>query len=62
MEKIKVAIIESERGWGTKIDEIREFETVEEAENFIEDFNSVNNKDVVPDWYMYAKMMYNEFK
>lgn len=57
MEKVKVAIIESERGWGTKIDEIIEFNTLEEAEDFINEYNSVNNKEVVPDWYMYAKLM-----
>ena len=53
---VKVEIIESERGWGSKIDEIREFDTREEAEEFVEEFNSHNNKDRVPDWYMYARI------
>lgn len=50
----KVNIIESERGWGSKIDEVKEFYTQEEADDFIKDFNSKNDKDSVPDWYMYA--------
>lgn len=55
--KIRVAIIESERGWGQKIDEVREFETLEEATIFCEDYNKDNNLPYVPDWYMYAKIL-----
>lgn len=51
----KVAIIESERGWGAKVDEVREFNTEDEREAFIEEFNSQNDKPYVPDWYMYAE-------
>lgn len=54
---VKVAIIESERGWGQRVDEIKEFPTKEEAEAFIQDFNAENNEDVVPDWYMYARLV-----
>ena len=56
---IKVFIIESERGWGQKVDEVKEFETLKEAEEFCEDYNSYNNKDNVPDWYMYAEIKDN---
>ncbi len=52
---IQVFIIESERGWGTKVDDIKEFRTVEEADKFIREFNSKNDLDHVPDWYMYAR-------
>lgn len=51
----KVEIIESERGWGSKIDEVKYFSTKESAEKFVKEFNSANDKDVVPDWYMYAR-------
>lgn len=53
--KFKVAIIESERGWGSKVDEVKEFDTYKEAIGFINAFNKDNNKDVIPDWYMVAK-------
>lgn len=53
---VKVVIIESERGWGSKIDEIREFGTRDEAETFVTEYNSHNDKPEVPDWYMYARI------
>jgi transcriptional regulator CtsR len=53
-KQTKVYIIESERGWGQKIDEIKKFESEEEADKFIKKFNSKNDKNIVPDWYMYA--------
>lgn len=52
----KVALIEFERGWGSKIDEVREFSTREERDAFIVEFNSQNDKDIVPDWYMIAEV------
>lgn len=55
-EKVRVAIIESERGWGQRVDEVREFDTLKEAEDFIKDFNKDNNQATVPDWYMYARL------
>jgi len=59
---IKVNIIESERGWGSKVDEVREFRTRAAAEKFVEKFNKPNvdnwNKTkTVPDWYMRAEIM-----
>lgn len=54
----KVDIIESERDWGQKLDETREFESHEQAESFVNEFNSKNNLDYVPDWYMYATKPY----
>lgn len=52
----KVLIIESERGWGSKVDEVKEFATLEEATEFIRKYNASNNLDKVPDWYMYARL------
>lgn len=51
----KVIIIESERGWGQKIDETRYFPSEKAAKAFVTKHNSVNNKAVVPDIYWYAE-------
>jgi hypothetical protein len=51
----KVTIIESERGWGQRVDEVKEFKDYEDAKKFQIDFNKQNNKDAVPDWYMVAE-------
>jgi hypothetical protein len=53
----KVLIIESERGWGQRIDERKEFPTYEEAKAFVTEYNSHNNLPEVPDWYMYAEIV-----
>lgn len=55
MKKFKVNIIESEAGWGSKIEDVEEFDTQEEADDFIVKFNKQNNKDKVPAWYMRAE-------
>lgn len=53
---VKVLIIESEQGWGQKIDEVKEFPTNDEAVQFCKDYNNKYNPplDEAPDWYMYA--------
>jgi hypothetical protein len=51
-----VYIIESEKDWGSKIDQVKKFETKEEATKFIEEYNKENNQEKVPDWYMYATL------
>lgn len=56
-KRTKVAIIESERGWGQRVDEVKEFSSLKEAEAFCKKFNSENNENVVPDWYMRAKIL-----
>lgn len=50
----RVDIIESERGWGSKVDDVKYFDTMESAKEFCKTFNARNNLDVVPDWYMRA--------
>ncbi len=52
----KVHIIESERGWGQRLDETKEFDTYKEAEEFCTKYNASNDKDYVPDWYMRAEI------
>ncbi len=54
---VQVAIIESERGWGRKIDEIKTFDTREKALAFIKEYNSYNTSPTAPDWYMQAELM-----
>lgn len=49
-----VTIMEYERGWGSRVDEIKEFINYDEALNFQRNFNADNDKDEVPDWYMVA--------
>lgn len=56
MSKVKVLIIESERGWGQRVDEIKEFDSMEEAVTFCKEYNNKHNPPLTcaPDWYMYA--------
>lgn len=53
-----VDIIESERNWGQRVDERKEFHDLEKAKKFVKEFNSENKEDTVPDWYMYASEPY----
>ena len=50
----KVSDIESERGWGQKVDETHYFRTEQEAKDYVKKFNASNTQLSVPDWYMYA--------
>jgi len=55
MNKYAVNMIESERGWGSKIDEVKYFDTEEEARKFEVEYNlKHNSSSVVPDWYIIA--------
>jgi hypothetical protein len=51
----RVDLIESERGWGSKIDETVYFDNEAEARKYCEDFNAQNTATTVPDWYMRAE-------
>jgi hypothetical protein len=51
----RVDIIESERGWGQKVDETIYFDNEAEARKYCEDFNARNTEVVAPDWYMRAE-------
>jgi hypothetical protein len=54
----KVYIIESEAGWGQKVEETLEFPTREEAEKYCREYNNKHNppRDATPGWYMYARL------
>lgn len=49
---VKIPVIESERGWGRKVDDYMVCLTTEDATKFKEEFNSKNTSKTVPDWYM----------
>lgn len=51
----KVTVIESESGWGQRIDDHMVCLSIEDAKNFIQEFNSENDLPNIPDWYMYAE-------
>ena len=51
----KVVVIESERGWGQKIDEIVEFDSAEKAWAYHDHINNQNNLDSAPDIYWRAE-------
>lgn len=50
----KVVIIESERGWGKSVDEVKYFDNEEEAWQHYRSVNLKNNLDYVPSVYWYA--------
>lgn len=50
-----VNIIESERGWGQRVDDTIHFSSEHEAKEWARAYNvKYNSSDEVPDWYMYA--------
>jgi hypothetical protein len=52
----RVDMIESERGWGQKLDESIYFDNEAEARQYAIDYNlKHNNLDYVPDWYIRAE-------
>jgi hypothetical protein len=52
----RVDMIESERGWGQKLDESVYFDNEAEARKYALDYNlKHNNLDYVPDWYIRAE-------
>ena len=59
IEKLyRVEIIESERGWGRRVDEVKFFDNFDEAQAFVDKYNSTNPPGPAPDWYMQANGPY----
>lgn len=55
----KVDIIESERGWGQRVEETHDFENSRlKAIEFRKEYNKRNNLPEVPDSYTYAGQPY----
>jgi hypothetical protein len=51
-----VTVIESERGWGSKVDEVRLYTDKAEAEAHVKRVNGQNTEPTVPDIYWRADM------
>lgn len=55
-EMYRVDIIESERGWGSKIDDTIYFDNEREAVTYVQEYNDkYNPPGPAPDWYMIAR-------
>ncbi len=53
--KYRVNIIESEAGWGQKIDGFRDFDSFEEADTYYKDYNNqIKSEQSVPSIYWFA--------
>ena len=52
--QFQVVVIESERGWGQKVDSVHYFDSFDEAKAFQIDYNKDNADGPAPDWYMQA--------
>ncbi len=50
----RVDLLEYERGWGSKVDEVLYFDNEPEAREYVRSFNAKNTDATVPDWYMIA--------
>lgn len=61
MTTTKVYIIESERGWGSKVEDVLDFPSPEAALQYCKDYNNKHNPPMklTPDWYMYATLSPN---
>ena len=53
--KIRVRYTEYERGWGSRPDGFKDFDTLQEAIHHMDEFNAKNTAESVPDWYMVAE-------
>lgn len=51
----RVDMIKSERGWGTRINKTRYFDSEEDAMEFVNDHNKQYTYQPVPDQYIYAE-------
>lgn len=49
---VKIAVIESEAGWGRKVDDWMVCQSIEDAYDFRAEFNSKNTGESTPSWYM----------
>lgn len=57
-KKTIVHLIESERGWSTTVEEVKEFDTLNEAEEFVKEFNKQYDfTGAVPEYYYIAKIV-----
>lgn len=57
-----VVVMESEAGWGARVDDYMICVDMQSAQDFIKDFNSQNTEASTPAWYMYADKDVGTFK
>lgn len=57
MKKTIVEVREYERGWGSRVEDVIEFDTYAKAQAYCDDYNKDNNLPTVPDWYMVATIV-----
>ena len=54
---VVVEIVESESGWGQKVDHILEFKDEDLADQFCRKYNTKHNPPgQTPSWYMFARI------
>lgn len=53
--KYRVRYTEYERGWGSRPDGFKDFDTEQEAIDHQTEYNAQNTSKTVPDWYMIAE-------
>jgi hypothetical protein len=56
-QRVKVIVEEYERGWGSRVNGRLYFDTPDEADAYVQEFNLKNLQEpgqAVPDWYMIA--------
>ena len=58
----KVPVVESEKGWGRKIDDYMLCLSMEDAMAFTKEFNSQNTAKNTPDWYMQVEDLPDTFE
>lgn len=51
-----VTVVESERGWGQKVDQVALYDNRAEAEAHVKSVNEQNTEEVAPDIYWRASM------
>ena len=52
--KYRIRYTEYERGWGSRNDGFKDFNTLDEAKTAADAFNAQNTAPTAPDWYMVA--------
>jgi hypothetical protein len=58
----RVDMIESEAGWGQKVDEKFYFRTQQDAADYVKTYNEkYNNKPTTPSWYIRAEGPHTEY-
>jgi hypothetical protein len=57
-DQARAAVIyeEFERGWGSRVDDVEYYDSIDEAQTVVTKFNAHNTAPSAPDWYMVATL------